>query len=219
MKIALDCDEVILDTIRAGKAFYLAEIDPSADIPDDLYSSAWPVWGDDAAEAREKWRGFRDTFTHSEYFKTIPPLPGAAEGVRRIKNMGHSIFVLSAAGGDPEIQRSRAEALVRLCGEDAFDDIICIDYFQSKADKLAEMGADVLIDDGLSNISHAIESGMRGILVRVAQNAKLIDDMLAGKSVDIAFWHFDDEHSKLVREKAAIADGWPEITVAVENMQ
>jgi hypothetical protein len=132
--------------------------------------------------------------------------------------MGHSIFVISAVGAEPEVREERARMLEILCGKDAFDDIICIDYFESKQDKIIEMGGEVLIDDGLSNISHAIEAGIAGILVRGEHNAALINDTLAGKSVDTAFWHFDEKHARLVREKAIIADGWPDIVSAIGKL-
>jgi hypothetical protein len=128
------------------------------------------------------------------------------------------MFVLSAAGAEPEVQRARAEMLVRLCGNDAFEDIICIGYTQFKRDKLVEMGAGALIDDGLTNIAHALEAGIAGIFVKAEQNAALIDALMAGKSVDTAFWHFDDAQADLVREKAIIANGWPEIVSSVGKL-
>ncbi|MDR1008789.1 MAG: hypothetical protein LBL52_00875 [Rickettsiales bacterium] len=214
MIIALDCDEVLLATGPVVKDFYLATIDPAAEIPDGVYSSYWPVWGERGSEeAKLEWLRFLDDYTHSEYLTKSLPVEGAADGVRALAALGHKLHVLTAIGDDEDVKRRRVRHLRSLFG-DAFEDIVCIGPFEKKKDWLVRMDAGALIDDGTSNISGALELGLLGVLFRCAENSALIDEIMSTGRVEQSFWRRD---GSLVRDKAVIADGWRGAVRAIEK--
>ncbi len=212
MKIFLDCDEVILDSAKTMRDFYHT-IEPDFDIPADIYPSVWPQLKND----KERFLNAMEQFTHSEWFTKSQPLPGAVDGIRRLKSMGHKIYVLTAVGDDKNIQKRRQSQLISLVGNGVFEDIICIDVFVTKKEKMLEIGADILVDDGASNIFGALEIGVVGIWLRCPENKQMMNDVLSDNYNNPEhFWEFD---ARMLRDRAIVAYDWNDVVDIIEKFE
>lgn len=215
MNIAFDCDETILDTTAALRAHYLAR-HPGAVIPENTYSSRWDVFGRGAA-AVAGWKEFIGKFQVSDDFMKIPPLPGAVDAIRRLKGDGHNLFVLSNASDDPNVCVQRAAHLENVLGAGVINRVVCIESFESKKEKLAQLCADVLVDDGCKNIGDAIDMGIHAILLKGKENAEFVNMVQTSDDKDFAqsFWNYD--FPKL-RAHAKVANGWPDVVKIVQGL-
>jgi phosphoglycolate phosphatase-like HAD superfamily hydrolase len=113
MNIAIDCDQVLVDT-GAVLFDYYRDGHPGADIlgfPMRQYSIYWPVWNGD----RSVWRKWFESWWASPYFTKINPMPGAVVGVAALKSAGHNLSVVSMAGKAQAARRR--EHLERLFGK------------------------------------------------------------------------------------------------------
>lgn len=214
MRIVLDCDEVILKSTVASKQAYLDLIDPSADIPDDTYPSNWPVWNGDPKENKEKWEKVVKEFRESKWLTLAPPVSGAVESIRKLKTNGHELYVLTAVGGGDDIVERRRKHIETLVGTDVLADTIHVEPLESKKDKLIEIGAEVLVDDGGNHITSALEIGMTGIWFRCPENAARLDKIMNGDDNYNGGWKLD---TKLLRDKAIVANGWADVLKIIES--
>jgi FMN phosphatase YigB (HAD superfamily) len=215
MKIVFDCDEVILDTTPAIRQCYLADVDKSAEIPTGCYPSTWDVWGQHGTnDARQKWLNHIKYFTTSEYFTKIDPVPGSIDVTRNLRRDGHDLYVLSAIGSDSG--KARKHYIEKVFGHGVFSDVICIDPMDSKKEVLQQLKAQVLVDDGATNISDALELGIHGIWKSCPENSEMIRAILFGKEdVSLSYWR---ANQKLVAKKAIIAKNWHDIERIIINL-
>ena len=206
MRIILDCDDVCLDSTETHRKFYHVSF-PNDIMPANGYMSQMPAFKDNI----DLWKSWLNYYTYSEYFTMSAPIPGAVRGVRRLKDAGHSLFILSCCSDNPEIRRRRADHLQRLFGN-IFDDVVCISPTASKRDKMIELSGDALVDDGMSNIQAAIDLSMLPVLFRNDNvNGELVDKMRNGvgeHNFTQSFWKYD---FKKVRDGAVVANNWDEV--------
>ncbi|MDR3126306.1 MAG: hypothetical protein LBT92_01585 [Rickettsiales bacterium] len=168
MNIAVDCDNVILDTFPAMRDFYHDAIDSSAEINPLDHPDTWPVFGGD----RSVWLKFLDDFNHSPYFVRPRPIEGAINGLRRIKSLGHGLYVLFAASKDKEVREAR-KAHMDAIAPALFSDVLCIDSDdESKGEVAARRGFGVLIDDSGKHIQSALDHGLSAIWLKRPANEK-----------------------------------------------
>ena len=215
MNIVFDIDDSILDTTAAIRDYYLS-LYPCADISEYDYVSDWNIYSDD------KLNGFKTLiagFFDSPYLEKINPLPGAVDVIRRLKQSGHLLSVLSASTNKPENTERRKKYLECLLGTGVIDNFCFIGPLDSKKDKLAELKADILVDDGMKNVQTALEIGICGILLRTKQNAKYIDLMNsndAPESIQPSFWKYDFDK---IRGKAIVVSDWQQILQIIEDKE
>jgi len=217
MKIVLDCDEVILESTVAFKAAYLDMVDPTANIPDRTYSSLWPVWNE-KKPSKEEWGQLLEQYRNSKWFTAAPPVSGAAEAIRKLKEDGHTLYVLTAIGGndEPKTLARRKAQLESLVGENIFEDIIHVERFESKSDKLRDIGAEILVDDSAGNTTDAIRLGIHGIWFMCPENAHIYESVMSGNNDTLGnFWKFDAE---LLRGKALVANGWDDVLEIIQKL-
>ncbi|MCL2339016.1 MAG: hypothetical protein FWC51_03645 [Proteobacteria bacterium] len=218
MNIAIDCDEVILDTTPAVREFYIS-LHPDTFIPENEYSGNWTVFGPDAAAHAANWRAFIDDFANTENFARIPPLPGAVEYIRQLKRDGHRIFVLSSISNDAAVCDRRAAYLEKTIGPGVIDRVVCITLATSKKEELRRNNADILIDDTIRNIDDAIDMGIHAILFKCKENAKIIRAMQCGETQKFPHAFFQQFDSAKVCTNALIADGWPSVVEIVRSIK
>ena len=217
MKIVIDADDVLLDSMPTARKM-VKEIYPDADIPETGYASYWPVWGSiGSEEARLKFMSAVNEFLHSEHFGKNPAVPGAIEGVKALRAAGHELYVLTAVGKEPEIIAKRRQNIENIFGTDVFTDFIGEDRTTpNKGDVMKKIGATVLIDDGLGHISSALNAGLHGILYKFHGNEKIIDAVMSGSPLPHKLWWTSD--TDIIRDKAIVANNWPEVVAAVEKI-
>lgn len=172
MVIGIDVDGVIQDTenwFRAYAEMYDMEfvgggiIDPEANRVENRYG--WEKHG-------EMLR-----FMHRYGFdveRNAPLLPGIREVLGKLKEMGHTLVVVTARGSiDPLEEEILAK---RLEQENLPFDEVCVRCFD-KVPTCREKGVDILIDDGAWNIDAVSGAGIKCLYMR-GQVGDIIDHPL-----------------------------------------
>ncbi|KAI0359046.1 hypothetical protein OH77DRAFT_1473609 [Trametes cingulata] len=156
--IAVDMDDVLSETNEAVAKWYNDTYGTNMTLDDFYYYYYWmnPYWGtpDETVEKVEKiWK--------SDYLDKADPVPGALEGVKKLKDMGFRLVVVTARQ-PRELDRSLAWLEKHFPG--LFDTMICTGQSQetltdekelvtklSKADVCRKIGAKFIIDDSAEN--------------------------------------------------------------------
>ena len=212
MKIVIDIDDVLLDTTAAVRQYYLS-MNPNADISESDYISDWKIYTDNK---RDEWKRLIEEFNASDYLEKTLPVHGAVEALKKLKASGHSLATLSASTVDPQVMERKIALLKTIFGEDIFDEFYFIGVFESKKERLMKTGANVLIDDGLANVTNALDLGMTGIALKTKQNAKYIDwlaDENTSGQITPSFWTYDKDKLK----NAKIANDWQQVLKIIES--
>jgi hypothetical protein len=106
--------------------------------------------------------------------------------------------------------------LESLVGKGIFEDIIHVAPFASKKDCLGDIGADVLVDDGASNTTHALELGINGIWFMCPENAHIYKQVISednnGREWMLPF------DAELLRNKALIANDWEDVLEIIRGL-
>lgn len=126
-----------------------------------------------------------NTYARIEYENNIPAKPTVAETLRRMKNRGYSLNVLTAS---PHIALD--PCLKRLGLWELFDKVwSCDDFGTTKAnpeiyrmaaDRLgAEVGEVIFVDDNINAVRTAKQAGMVGVGIFDESSAEYIDEFKA----------------------------------------
>ncbi len=143
LRIALDCDDVLLDTYASLQQFYKIQY-PMHIINPDAHLKTWPAIGME----RVKFIDFFEQWSNSPYYLRTMPLDGAIDAVRQLYQSGHTLYVVS---------HSFSYLLERRWGHlrnwfgDVFTDVILLDG-NSKRDTIKQIRSDVFVDDCIRNI-------------------------------------------------------------------
>ena len=149
-KIGLDFDGVIADT-QPLKAAYALEIHGVVLDPKHAKESHVVANG---SMTREQYRALAAHVTESDLGLTVPPVPGAIEKIKALKDEGHELSIITSrneAGSD--IARRWCEM------QEIPLPVISVGYGMSKTD--AAKGLDVYLDDDhekLTPLTDVVES-------------------------------------------------------------
>jgi hypothetical protein len=172
--VLLDCDDVLLDYIPGIEAFARENgLSPAPGGPGCFDLSSW--LGISATEARRLVARFNEGADSG--FDRLPPIPGAVEGVRALREAGMRIRVVSSFSDSPVAIRSRMDNLDRWFGPDAFEGIDALPLGGRKADALKRHPPSPFVDDLLENVRDAARIGHRGIWMQAHHNAAAFPDM------------------------------------------
>jgi hypothetical protein len=170
--ILVDCDCVLLDTIEQI-TLYARDI-CGIDVSEEEKSSCYPdEWGffddkeDDILPFFQEWQA-------TEWFENIPPMKGAVEAVKGLKDKGYKIVVVTAAGKLEEAETKRWKNLDKVFGKDVIDDLIFVEWNTSKKDVLKRFEPTFFIEDYHENAIESLEVGHKPILLRIPQNERCI---------------------------------------------
>jgi len=145
-QVLLDCDDVLLDWIAGFIPFarnrLKLDIDPRG--PGQFDLTPWLKTGS-SAETLEILRLFNEGSDTG--FSTLPPIPGAVEAIRELREMGLTLRVITSCSANPSVRRRRRSNLENIFGSDVFDEIICLDMGVSKADALRAQPLSAWIED------------------------------------------------------------------------
>ena len=166
-RVILDCDGVLLNYTKGLCHFAFRNFGLVLG-PDGPCSYDLQKWtGLDRKGVRgliESFNGGTDTG-----FEALPPMPGAIEGVRRLREAGCHLYVLSSANAGGASSRSRHRAL-DACFGDVFEDVILIAIGAPKKDILARFDPCDLVEDHLPNAIAGMEVGHRSHMIRQPHN-------------------------------------------------
>ena len=215
MKILIDCDETLLENTANIKKFYLETIDASADIDCSKYCSRWAVW-----KRPEEWEKALDVYTKSDYFSNIPPVTGAIEAVKKFKQAGHRLSIITSCGQDRKVQENRRKNIRDVFGEGVFEDIIFLPLgWGNKKEALEVARADLLIDDSIHNCRDALLCGMQAVLLRHPNNSYLVDNVLSGISFVAGMpGQQKMDNFDIIRDIGIIADNWPDAVAKLKDI-
>ncbi len=190
MIIALDCDEVLVDTGSTLRDVYKIEY-PNDDINPHSYSSTWPAFKGN----KELWKQWLvSRWENSEFFTSMKAMPGAVEAVVQLKKAGHKLFVVTAVS--KHLSSRRREHLERLFGN-VFEDIKLLGIGSDKRDAIINIKADILVDDDIK------------YLTECADVTKCIGFMSQTNSVIL-------QQAKLLGN-IKIANGWSEVINVINH--
>lgn len=158
MKIILDIDDVLADTVAALEQEWGPAVDPTSESIDDFFPSV------DLSQ-----------HLHSPAFNlAIPPVEGAVEGARSILNANHEILYISAR--IPGLSNATQAWLQSW----AFPDkpLHCVGR-EVKTMMLQSIQYDLLIDDQLKYLKIAEQRGLRALAYAYPWNAAWAGPRLA----------------------------------------
>lgn len=161
MKIGVDIDGVILNYERELKTY--AELYNFLELKrtvktnrDEHYIQKRHDWTDD-----EK-KNFVDKY-FVQLSKTVPFMPGAVDMIKRLKEDGHQLLILSARGGlVPEMKDVALERLKEV-------GLVFDNYYwnlHDKAEIAKQENLDFMIDDCSTHVESLTKSGIRTIYFR-----------------------------------------------------
>ena len=163
MKIGLDVDGVIFDAERAYRtSAEIFTLDVLGAKEDKLINKS-----EIGVDIRMGWTEEQTRKWLNEYLLDIARnanfMPGAIEVIKRLKDMGHKLYIITARGGDfIEMKYITLERLKEVGLE--------LDgYFFKAKDKgqiCKDNGIDILIDDGLNHCRSACEKGIKALYFR-----------------------------------------------------
>ncbi len=164
MRIAIDVDEVLADQLSGLIAFHNAEYGTTLQRGDFATYRFWETWGGTREEAIEKTRAFHQSSAAAH----IAPVVGAQDAVQKLSRQ-HELIVVTARWNDiaAETQQWIAEYFPQAFSQFHFANHYALDGSpeRTKLEICQEIGADLLIDDSLSNVTDMAYAGKRGILL------------------------------------------------------
>lgn len=104
----------------------------------------------------------------TDYFRNIPVVPGAREGIAALKAKGFRLVIVTSR--QLVIEKATREWLDRNFPEGTFDEVAFGNHWgkngtkTSKLELCKDLGASILIDDTYDYIKEVSEAGLHGIL-------------------------------------------------------
>lgn len=165
--IAVDADDTIFDEKTAVRLFHNQKYGTNNTDEDCLtpgtYGIYWgKLWGTDNAETARRYHEFAVQEKHK---RTLPPLPGAIEVLRRLKQR-YELVIITARG-------ERAVDITHKTLDEHYPSIFKDVHFTplwgasqeaTKAEISQEIGAKYLIDDCFEHCELAAEVGVEGLV-------------------------------------------------------
>ena len=163
MRIGIDLDEVVGDSITAIIRFHNEKYGTRL-TKDDFYSyDFWKVWGGTRDEAIKKVM----EFFASDAAWSIDPMAGSMKALMELKEKGHELFIITHRNND--IVGKTEEWL-----EKHFPRVFAGAHFgnaysfsgegRKKSDICKELGVEVLVDDHMENVRDCASAGIRVLL-------------------------------------------------------
>lgn len=195
MKIGIDVDGVLLDSERAYRTsaeIYTLDILEADE--DRLIDKA-----EMAVEDRYGWTEDEAKYWHENYLLKDADssnfMPGAVEVVKKLREMGHELYVITARGG--YIKEMQDSAMKKFEEQNLkFDGY----YFnvKDKGELCEKIGIDIMIDDGVRNCIKVCDKGIKVLYFRDVNMNKLDNEL----SVEVNNWGEIYKYFKINNKKA-----------------
>ena len=192
MKISIDCDDVISDTVPI--TLNLINKLYNKNIPLEEFDPIWQNW--------EKTLGKRTRkelikhFFNYDFLYSIPVLPGAIEGVKALKELGVEIYVITSRDEKSPATRD----WVNKHFKNLINDVIFIKY-----------------KDGKQQICKGELCKLNNIDLHIEDNPIHVDEVKSYNIKTLVFnqhWNKDYPNSKLVKR----AKDWQDVVRIVKEM-
>jgi len=163
MRIGVDLDEVMADTISAIVHFHNERYGTNLRKDDFRSYHFWEVWGGTRDEAIKKWYEFLET----DHFMGISPIKGSFDALRILKENGHEFFVITAR------QNEMIEETEKWIGKFFPEIFSSIQFANSysmvskgikKSTLCSQLDINLMIDDDIENAKDVAGSGIKVLL-------------------------------------------------------
>lgn len=165
MNILIDCDDVLLDWQRGFRSWLrdTHAINPHPSGPLSWQMTGWLGLPEDECLSLVK------QFNSSADFGSLFPISDSINAIRHLRDKGHSLYVITSCGAEPEQTTTRQRNLLQHFG-DAFDEVICVPLGVSKATHLATFEPSVWIEDNYHNALCGLSYGHKPFMLRRNHN-------------------------------------------------
>ena len=172
-KIVLDVDGILLDYITAIIEWIEAEkgylINPDSPLTSyDMSSWFFNMTSEEFLNLVKEY---------NNYPRIIPPVESAIENVKKLKNAGYSITVLTSFGGNKESSKFR-ENYLNLLFPNCFDEIIILGLGECKERVLRRIMPKFFVDDADHNLEIGLKLGITCIALWTTYNRKTPNDAI-----------------------------------------
>jgi uncharacterized HAD superfamily protein len=166
--IAIDIDDVLADLSHPLVAFHNETYGTSLTRDDHRDYNLASVWGGTTQESYEKMM----EFFASPYFAAVRPVPGAVEGVRVLRDLGHDLVVITSR---PEGIMEKTSGWIETFFPRAFRDILFATHYYNrdqnkKAGLCTSLGVDLMLEDCLEIALECASAGIRVLLYNAPWN-------------------------------------------------
>lgn len=165
MNIAIDIDDTLTDSFSYFQSFVAEYFNVDIEYPkreNISYSNFPSMWKDRELAFCKK---YYDSKAEDTPFK-----PYAAESVKKLKNNGHKIFIITARTKEFYTDPYKITTAELKKGGIIYDKLICT---FDKAKVCAEEDIDLLIDDMPNNCDSAAQLGIKALMFESSANAKI----------------------------------------------
>lgn len=164
MKIAIDVDEVLSEIMIPLLDYYNSLYNKNIQLSDLKSVGLDKYWEVSAKESITIVENF-----FIEKFDEAKPIKGSIEGVKKLKNMGHELFILSAR---PINVKEKTIAWINEIYGEVFTQMFFTDKFSNpnapkKSEIMKQHKIDLLIDDDPNNCFDAANKGFQAILLNI----------------------------------------------------
>ena len=159
MKIALDLDEVLVPMLSPLTSHYEKQYNRKVKTPLSKATEYNFATIFDITPREAQWLVY--SFYSSDEHKKITPLPGTKETVLLWKSLGYDLYIVTSR--QVYSRKYTYDLVTRNFGKDVFNDIIYCNSHSLLGDKIEKgdvcnaIGADMLIDDNISNLRNLPE--------------------------------------------------------------
>lgn len=160
MRIALDFDDVIVDTEEYKRGYFA---DLGITLSEGYVSSALV---EDGLISQEHYRMTKEAayLDRERSLEMLLPRVGAVEGIRRLQQLGHTVEIVTARS---EVSLGIAQAILQRQGLSL--NMHGVGYGSAKTEQLQDF--DVFIDDDPKHLLPLLESGISLFLMSTKENA------------------------------------------------
>lgn len=163
MRIGIDLDEIVADTMPAIVNFHNEKY--GTDLKKNHFHSYrfWEVWGGTRDEAIKKIYEFSET----DHFVKINPVAGSLNAIKKLKENGHELFVIT--GRQNEIIKKTEEWI-----EKHFPEVFSGIHFANsygftgqplkKSAICSQLNIEIMIEDDIDHAKDLAEAGIRVFL-------------------------------------------------------
>jgi len=164
MRIGVDLDEVLADTLSAVLPFHNDRYNTSLTRGDFHSYKFWEIWGGSREESVRRVHEFFD----SPYAERVTPIAGARDALTRLKEAGHELHVITARS-NAFIEHTKRWIGMHFPG--LFDEIHFTNFYsvsgegRTKSSVCKNLGIEVMVEDDLHHASDCATSGIKVILI------------------------------------------------------
>lgn len=175
MRIGIDLDEVIADTMPAIVRFHNEQY--KTDLKKDDFRSYrfWETWGGTRDDAIRKMYEFFAT----DHFAQIDPIPGSLAAIKTLKERGHDLFIVTGRQHDIV---AKTEKWIRRHFPKVFSGIRFANSYSrnsqsaKKSEICARLGITIMIEDDMDHAEELARSGITVLLFDQPWNQGDLED-------------------------------------------